>query len=279
MGFIPGINRLIGLYAAALKAIFRFKLWPPFFLLAIMQFIVLLIFRSYVNPYVYPILSPLVGLLGEKNAAIFSQYPGLYIALPFVFQWGKLVLGILFEGFAIGWASMLFMRYFHARKDDSLDFRAVLYRWPQLAVAWTLVTAVIIVINTLLPELFAGQLIGSPRRIIAFETLLRLLAVAVYALFIYAVPSIVVYKNNILKAFKTSLSLFFRFPIFTFFLALIPYLFTVPTSYLSGKSTVIVDKFTPELIFYVLAVGLVIDMLVNFFLTTSVVNFLIEEEE
>ena len=215
--------------------------------------------------------------IGIISAADFPEFHRS--ALPFVFQWGKLALGIIFEGFAIGWASLLFMRYFNSHREKSVNFKTVLGRWPQLAVAWTIITAAIIAVNMFLPELFAAQLTGSPRRLIAFEALMRLLAVGIYSLFLYAVPSIVVYGNNVFSAFKTTLSLFFRFPIFTFTLALIPYLITVPTSFLSSQSSVIVEKFTPELVFYILMAGLVIDMLVNFFLTASVVNFLIEEED
>lgn len=277
MGFISAVNRLISIYVESLRAVFRFKIWLPFFLLAVMQFLLLLLFRAYVHPVVYPILSPFVDLTGDNAAAMFARYPGLYIALPYVYQWGKLILGVLFEGLAVGFTAMLFLRHFGSRKGERIDTRFTFSRWPQLAIVWTIVTGLILAVNMWLPELFRDFLTGSPRRLMAFEIIMRLIAVAVYAVFIYAVPAIIVYRDNLLTALKSSFTLFFRYPVFTFFVALIPYLFTVPTSYLSSQSAMIATKFTPELVFYILTAGILVDMLVNFFLIGAVVNFMIEE--
>lgn len=131
--------------------------------------------------------------------------------------------------------------------------------------------------NLFLPDLFENFLSGSPRRIAAFEFCMGFLTVVLFSIFIYAVPAVIVYKNSFLQAFKTSISIFARVPIFSFFLALIPYLLTVPTTYLAGKSDVIISKFSPELVFYILAVGLFVDMIANVIMTGAVVKFLDEE--
>jgi len=279
VGFIYGINRLIGLYAEAFRAVVKMRLWPPLFIYTIAQFLLLLVFNSYVNPVIYPVLSPFVGLMGKNTASLFAQYPGLYIALPYVYQWGRLLFGIIFEGLAIGLTALLFLRYIGSKRGEGMTLRSVVRRWPQLIIVWTIVTAVIIAASLILPELFRSYLEGSPRRAAVFDVVIRLVAVTLYAIFIYAVPSIIVYKNNIIRAFRTTFALFFRYPIFTFFLALLPYLLTVPTSYLTGQSAAIVSKFSPELVFYILAAGLIVDMLVNFILTATVVGLLIEERD
>ena len=62
-------------------------------------------------------------------------------------------------------------------------------------------------------------------------------------------------------------------------MVIIPYLFTLPITYLSDQSAIIAIKFTPELIFYILSAGLVVDMLVNFVMTGALVSFLLDERD
>ena len=255
------------------------RLWLPLLVYTFLQFVILLIFKSYVSPVIYPILSPLVALLGKTTATMFAQYPGLYIALPYVYQWARLIFGIAFEGLAIGLTAMLLLKYTIPRHAADWTSRSVYRRWPMLLTVWTIVTAIIVAANIFLPEIFRSYLEGSPRRVAAFDVIMRLIALVLYALFIYAVPSIIAYKNNIVSAFKTTFTVFFRYPIFSFFLALLPYLLTVPTSYLTNQSAVIVNKFSPELVFYILTAGLIIDMVVNFIITVTVTGFLIEERD
>ncbi|MEW5923140.1 MAG: hypothetical protein AB1746_04060 [Candidatus Zixiibacteriota bacterium] len=255
------------------------RLWLPLLVYTLSQFAILLIFKSYVSPVVYPILSPLIALLGKSTETLFSQYPGLYIALPYVYQWAKIIFGVIFEGLVIGLTIMLLLRFAAPRHTDVPTSRSVIGRWPRLLIVWTVVTAVIVAANIILPELFRSYLEGSPRRVAAFDVIMRLAALLLYAVFMYAVPSIIVYKNNIINAFKTTFVIFLRYPIFSFFLALLPYLLTVPTAYLANQSGAIVSKFSPELVFYILTAGLIIDMVVNFILTVAVATFLIEERD
>ena len=270
---------MIGLYAAVFRAVFKLKLWLPFIVYALLQIIVLIVCRSYVNPYIYPILSPIVSLIEGNNAQLFGHYPGLFLLMPSVMQWLRLALGILFEGLAIGLTAVLFIRQFGTGNETMPRLSATFSKWPQLLIVWTIITAIIVALNLILPKLLAGFLIGSPRRIAVFDVALRLLGVIIYSIFIYAVPSIIVYKNSIMGAFRTSLSFFARFPIFSFFLAFLPFILTVPTTYFADKANLIVSKFSPELVFYVLLAGIIIDMIVNYIMTGTVVKFLIDEKK
>lgn len=279
LGFIVKLNRLIGLYLAALKLSIRPRLWLPFFLYASLQVVVLLVCRNYVNPAIYPTISPLVSLLGEAKAELFRHYPGLFLLLPYVFQWGKIAVGIVFEGLAAGATAVLFVRAFTFSRATEWRLSYAFSKWPQLLLTWTLITAVLFAINWYLPRLFEDVISGSSRRMALFDLSLGLLTVAVYCVFIYAVPAIVVYKENVFRALGTSLSLFARYPIFSFFLALIPYLLTLPTSFLANKSDIVVIKFSPEIVFYILLAGIIVDMVVNYLVTGAVVKFLVEEQE
>ncbi|MBN2227062.1 MAG: hypothetical protein JW763_06825 [candidate division Zixibacteria bacterium] len=275
MSFVLGMNRFIAVYLSVFRHFFKGRLWWPFVLYALLQFLVLLAVKNYVHPMIYPVLSPIIGLFGERPAQIFSHYPGMFLMLPSVAQWIKLALGVLFEGLAVGLVSVSFLRLFSQdRPTAALAFG----KWPSLLIVWTIITAILMAINWFLPNLFSDILYLNPRRQFVFGIWMRLLTVVVYAVFIYAVPSIIVYKNNIGEALKDSLRLFFRHPFFTFFLALVPYLLSVPISYILENVDTIVTKFTPELVFYLVVVGLIIDMVVNLLVTGTVVKFLIEEK-
>jgi hypothetical protein len=213
------------------------------------------------------------------DARFFSHYPGLFLLLPNIFQWGKLILGIVFEGLAAGLTAALFFGFFSSgiKKETKAGF--AFSKWPHLLLAWTFITAILVLLNWILPQVFQSYLEGSPRRIAIFDIIFRLLTVFIYSIFIYAVPAIVVYGKSVWKSIKTSIGFFAKYPIFSFFLALIPYLISVPTSYLVTRSDIIVNKFSPELVFYLLLLGIGADLLVNFFTTGAVVKFLIDESE
>lgn len=279
MDFVDKLNRLIGLYASVLKTVFRLKIWLPYFLYAVLQFGVLIAFANYVHPSIYPILSPLAALMGGARAELFSHYPGLYLLLPLVYQWGKLAVGILFEGLATGLTVVLFTHLFGRRLSLQWKFSEVFARWPQLLLGWTFITAILFVLHWFLPEIVSDFIQGSPRRAALFDIGLRALTVVIYSIFIYTLPALIVYRQNIFKAFKTSIGFFVKYPIFSFFLVLIPYLFTLPFSYLSRSSDMIVARFSPELVYYVLLIGIIIGLFVNYFIAGAVTKFLIEEKE
>ena len=278
MGFIEKINRFLGLYLDVFRAIAKPLTWFPFLVYALLQFLMLLLLENYVHPYIYPVLHPLIALLGEGRADFFGHYPELYLMLPTVYQWGKLIIGVVLEGLLIGITSVYFLRAFR-NGEKGVSVATAFTRWPILLIIWAVVTGILLIINLYLPDLFGDMLFKSPRRMMVFEIFLRLLTVAVYSVFIYAIPAVIVYRNGLLGAFKTTFRLFARNPFFSFFLALIPFLFSIPISYATDNVTTIVDKFTPELVFYILVAGIFVDFLINYFITGTVVKFLAEESE
>jgi len=277
MGFIGRLNYFVELYLSVLKNIFKIRLWIPFTIYAILQFGVLVAFMYYVHPHVFPVLNPLVNLLGEQRADIFSHYPGLFLLLPSVVQWGKLLVGIIFEGLAAGLTSVLFLRIYSASHESAASVKIAFSRWLHLLGVWVSITAILLLVNWSLPSLLSDYLVGNPRRLMAFEAMMRLLTVSIYAVFIYAVPSVIVFRDNLLKALGNSLRFFIHNPVFSFFLALIPYLLTLPTSYITDNVSTIVTGFNPELVFFILLAAIVIDLIVNFLVTGTVVKFLVDE--
>ena len=276
MRALEKLNRFIGLYLATLGRVFRFRIWVPLALYAALQIIIILLAANYTNPSVYAILKPLVALIGDRTAEVMSHYPGLYMVLPSVVAWGKYILGVLFEGLVMGLAAALFVKAY-SDSFPALGYKAVFKKWIPLLIVWCIISAFILAANQFIPGLFSSFVAESPRRIMLLGAAMKILTVIIYSIFIYAIPAVVVYGDGIFKALKTSLSLFAEYPIFSFFLAFLPYLLTVPFSYIFENAPALVDKFTPELMLYFLVGGVIVDMVVNFILTGTVVKFLMDE--
>jgi len=278
LGFLDRINRFLGLYIDTFKAIGRPLTWLPFLVYACLQFLLLLVLQNYVNPVIYPILRPIMALMGEARADFFSHYPEMYLLLPSVYQWGKILIGILFEGLFIGMATVFFItRYYDSDKKIavSLAFR----KWPQLLIMWAIITGVLLLVNMYIPGLFGDILYKSPRRALLFDGFLKLLTVIIYSIFIYAIPAMIVYGENLWGAIRATFRLFAHNPFFSIFLALIPFLLSLPIVYAIQNVNTIVDKFSPELVFYILIAGIAADFAANYFITGTVTGFLISERE
>jgi len=274
MGALDKLNRLFSLYGFGLKGLYKPVIWLPFFIYFCLQALLLILLNNYPNQYIYPILSPFIKLFGAEQEQFFTHYPSLYIMLPFIFQMSKLVFGILFEGLIIGLTSLLFIRSF---RMGEIPVGSAVKRWLHLSMAWILVMAVLFAIGWYLPQYFESFLFGSPKRVIVFEIGLGLTTVLVYSLFIYAVPAIVNYQINFLVALKKSLLFFFKQPIFSFFLAFIVYVTTVPVEILLYFKDTIVSKFAPELVFYILLISLIIELIAYIVFIGALTKFLVEE--
>jgi len=251
----------------------------PFLIYAGLHFGALTLLVSYPDPQVYPTLASWIKLMGNAEAELFGHYPGLYLLLPLAFQWGKLVVGIIFEGLAAGLTVVLFANYFCRKLSKRWSLSDAFKAWPQLLIGWIIITGILFIVNWYLPGMASEFLHRSPRRAALFDIGLKLLTVGLYSIFIYALPALIVLRQNILRAFVTSFGYFFKLPVFSFFLALIPYLMTLPVSYLTGNVEVIVTRFSPELMYYILISGIIIDLLINYWVTGAVTKFLIEEKE
>lgn len=276
MRAIDKLNRFIGLYLATFSRVFRFGIWVPLAIYALLQVAIVILAANFTNPALYGILKPLVALLGDRNVEVMSHYPGIYLVMPSVVAWGKYILGVLFEGLVMGMAAVLFVRAY-SDTPVGMNYATAFKKWLPLLIVWCFISALILAANQFIPGLFSSYLAGSPRRIMLFGVAMKLVTVFIYSPFIYAIPAVIVYGNGILRALRTSLSLFAEYPIFSFFLALIPYLLTVPFSYMYENAGTIVSKFTPELMLYLLIGGVIIDMVVNFILSGTVVKFLLDE--
>jgi len=278
MGLIKSINQIIILFLDTLKQAGRLGIW--LLLLGYFLVIWLLLYAHYnfLSPIFYPLISTWVSLFGEDSFTAFSHYPGHFLYLPYFFGWGKLLLGLLVEGLVLGGVAAMFADSFRKiARPDRTPFKSVLSLWLHLVLVWVVINGLTVVVNFFLPDLLQAFHQDSPRRLMAIRfVILPFILTVILALFYFAIPAVVVFRDNFLKALGRSLKLFFRRPVTCFFLAAI--IMFVPYFISALPTDVLIVKFKPELVYWVILVGLAVELLANYFWMGTAVRFLIEEE-
>jgi hypothetical protein len=101
----------------------------------------------------------------------------------------------------------------------------------------------------------------------------------IFSLFVFVVPSIGLFGDSIQAAISRSLRIFYHHPLTCIALAgsilALPMLFSI----LSGYNSLLMDRFRPELIYWLLVVGLFADMVANFFWMAVTVRFLLTQDD
>ncbi len=281
MDFVVRLNRFIALFVDSLKQFGRGRLWLILLSYFLLNWLVLYAHYDFVSPLFYGVVKAWTELFGKQQAVGFTHYPGHFLLLPYFFGWAKFYLGLLVEGAVLGAIAVIFYDAFlDTPKEERIPLKSLFPLWIHLVLGWVLINGVVLLINIELPRLLEPWLAGSPRRIKVFEYLLLPgLYMFVLALWYYTIPRIAIYREKFHRAVAGSLRMFFRRPITTLFLAFFVSFIPIYLSVITSKTGEIVDKFKPELVYWLLLVGLVADMFFFFFWMGTSVRFLLEEEE
>jgi hypothetical protein len=278
MGPIKSLNQIILLFIETIKQARRLGIW----LLLLCYFFViwLLLYAHYkfLSPVFYPLISTWISVFGKDNFAAFSHYPGQFLYLPYFFGWAKLLLGFLVEGLVLGGVAAMFADgYRNIAGRNRMSFKDIFSLWFHLLMVWVVINFLTVSVNFYLPDLLEFFHQGSPRRLMAVRYLILPFVLSVIlALFFYAIPAVVMFRDNFLKALGRSLGLFFRRPITSFILAAL--VMFVPYYISAVPPDVLISKFRPELVYWVILLGLAAELLADYFWMGLSVRFLIEEE-
>ncbi|MEA2031356.1 MAG: hypothetical protein U9N55_07165 [candidate division Zixibacteria bacterium] len=280
MSILAGINRLIEIFIDVLKQVGRGRIWLWLFLYFVLQWLILEAHQEFTSPYLYDFISTWTGIFGEKQATGFMHYPGHFLLLPYFFEWARLFFGLIVEGLVLGAVSLLFYESFvQVSREDRFRFRQLLPCWIHLVLAYIILNGILMVFSFSLPNLLADMIRYSPRRIAFFEwILLPSLYTIVIAMLLAVVPSIVIYRDNIIQALGRSLRLFIHNPITCLVISVVVLVGPIVISNISSDPTSIVENFKPELVYWVLVVGLAIGVIVNFIWMGTAVRLLVSEE-
>jgi hypothetical protein len=286
MGVVRTVNRLIDLVLGIVRQFGRGRIWGVLLLWAVVGWLILYGHYRFLSPVFHGVISVWTSLLGEQEAIGFTHYPGHLQLLPYFFGWAKLLVALILEGAVLGAAALMFYRsYEGVEGEEDLSGGAsvgstVLRSWFNLIVVWLVLNGLIVLVNWLLPMLFEPALRYSPRRAMAFNYVaMPGLTMVILALFFYAIPAVVVHSESAFRALGRSLRLFARNPVTSFILAFGVLLIPVIIGKFLENTDVIVSKFRPEMVYWLLVAGLVVDVIAHFFWMGTAVRLIAYEEE
>ncbi|HVP07330.1 MAG TPA: hypothetical protein VMS71_05755, partial [Candidatus Acidoferrum sp.] len=175
---------------------------------------------------------------------------------------------------------LLFFKVF-TNEDAKLapSFRTQLSLWGNLVLASLIFNGLTTLLGLYVPEWVAPLVRGYGRRTFVFQFMVMpFLYSVLLALFYFTVPAIAIYRQSFLKAIGRSFRIFAHNPFTSFFLAAIIISVPVMVSVGAERPDVIITKFRPELVLWVLLIGLAVDLVAGFFWMGTAARFLASEE-
>jgi hypothetical protein len=234
----------------------------PFFIFGALQFLVLVCLTLFSVSPLSVVMVPVVKLLGGEEAL---HYPMHMILLPRMYQQVYLPSAIL-VGFALfGWAVSLMVDHYERIGVDIPG----LVRRPTGSMIPSLVMLGLIYVGVITAVQLSFSYIGSKLPVGLAGPLVPLAGVAVQALLVYSVFFMVTRTANPLEAVGLSARYGLKHPGLTVMILLTVLLIHLPVDFLSSRADKIVLKFDPQLVVILLLVGIVFEILTNFFLFAS----------
>lgn len=277
MTALEKFNFFLSTYGRMFVALFNFRLWPPFLLYLIVTVLIVFSIHSMFSPLLSGWLIPLATWLVGDNIL---HYPQHLAYLPYTFQMFNLVPSLLLESLLTATGILMFVAYFRQQSPAfGNSVRAASKYYPKIVLIWLVNVVLIYLLFKFLPGLFRDFVHGSPRREIALMIGMQGLSALLSALFIYAIPYLVVSKRTLGASFAGSFRLFFKHFFITYFLVGIPQFVGLFLVIPLQRADMIVLKFNPEVVILLTYGMAVLFALTSFFTTGSIVRFFLETSE
>jgi hypothetical protein len=240
------------------------RLWTPWLVLGVLQCALLIALLGFAHPLLAWALFPFVRAIGGEPAL---HYPDFYRALPFLYSRADLVMGSLAGAVATGWSAWLFAA--HWRRDELAAGRA----WAEIAPrALTLVLAqlpfqLLVLLLTGLFDRAPAVQEGLAQRLGYLVTLGGV--AGLQALFLYLPALIVLERRGLWSAFAGLPRAWARGFWAALLLGLVGLLPLVSFAGPGQWSDLLVDRGSPELVGWVMAMRLIVGLAVSFLLAGS----------
>ncbi|MCD6166242.1 hypothetical protein J7K19_06010 [bacterium] len=247
------------------------KTFLPFVGYAVLQFVLLLVLVYFTYPPFASFLIPVVRKLYGEAAL---HYPNNFLVLPSLYAQFNLVLSGIVGIVVIGIATKMFEMIFKGSAPQlKSGVNATFPRYGQLFVVWLVETVFILLFVVGLPLLLRKHAIENYQLARVVRLGCMFLGILVGALFAYTSALIILDRKGIFGSIARSLSIFRENAISTFFLIAIPTLLYFPINYVSQQSRFLVTKFNPEIVGFVLAIGILVSLIANYLMVGTVTMF------
>lgn len=275
------INRFIELFFSTFRQARRGRIWLILLPYLLLNWFVLYALYHFRTPWFSDSVLWFVSLFGENAAEMFNHYPGQFVVLPYYFGWARICLALPLEGLVLGLVAARFNDSFRGLYGmERSTVRTVSSRWIHLVLAWLIMNSLMLAAGTFLFPVFQPYLTESPRMTLLFElTILPSIYVLIVALFYFLFSAIAVFGDSVLGALKRSVLTFGRNPFTCLALAGIVFFLPILFSVIIGHADTVVSKFRPEAVYWLLLMGLTVDVLAWFVWIGTSVKFLNETSD
>ncbi len=275
---IENLNRFIALFAETLGQFRRGRIWLILIAYIFLQVLVLLAHRYFYSPWCAWFVQPWLALFPEPMASGFTHFPDQYLLLPTFFGWAKLVIGLSVEGLVLGaLALILYDGFLGGDREEQLSLRLLLPSWLTLSLAWFILNGLMLVAGTYLPDLMAGTIEGSAKRQFVFYFgLLPGIYVLILTPLYYVIPSVAIWGETLAQAVSRSIQVCIHRPFTTLSLAVVILAGPVAMSIVEMRVDVLVDKFNPEMVFWLMAGELLLESLISVLWMGTAVRILVD---
>ena len=272
------------LYTQMIRQMGRSSLWAPLFVQAVLAILLAMVHYYIFSPITGPLVRTWVQLVNSEFADVFYSYPAHFSLLPYFFGIARMVVNILVEALLFGVVIDLLISLYRGEKPILMQSaRRATGRYIQLAGTWLVVIVVLYVVNryfnSFVEDVLGYSLRGSPRRLLMADLTLRGITILIYSAWIFMLPSIMAGGVTFGSALKRGFRLFSRHPFVAIGLVLIPYILGFLPSWALSNPARIVNNFTPELVFYLALISIVVDVVVNFVLLCTSLKFFMDQSE
>jgi len=208
---------------------------------------------------------------GQGGEAL-SHYPDRLIVMPIMLGRLDIPLEVLVLSFAQG-ITVVLVALAARRERVSFAAAAARTRYVHLAVAAAVVSAAMFVVFRY-PLSLLDRLAGVPR---AWELALGVSAgIVVQALFIYAVPFIVLDGRSSIDALRRSVAFAARHPVESLALVALPFALTVPTLLLTLNPQAVAFQLSPEFLVQVQIAGEFVEFATGYLLVGGLTLYLLD---
>lgn len=280
MGFVTGLNYIIHLFVWSIRQMGRLQVWRLLLIWLAINLVALYAHYDFTSPIFADLIAIWSKVFGTQKATGFTHYPGHFLLLVDFFGWARFFIGLLIEGLVLGGVAIAFYDIcLEADAEERTHARSLFSSWLHLTIGWLLINGLAICFNYFLPQLLDSLLRYSPRRqLVFYYVFLPGVYVLLLACFYLVISRVAIYGESVFKAARRSMRNFFHNPVM--FLTMAAVLLLVPTivAMVLSRPDIIVSKFRPELVFLVMAFGLVVDFVAYFFWIGTAVRYLYDRE-
>jgi len=265
MSVLGKINLFLSIYIAQFLNIFRISAWLPFLALAAFQMAGLLLITNF-NFFGFKIIVfPVLNIFLPESV---FHYPTYYLAAPQAYA--------LFENYLLGPTIWIITIAAATYKLGGLNrgisyalkegYKKALGVWGWLAFLWLIEMMLVGIVLTAPVRFVAPFAYQSPRFAIFLKTVLQMAGFVVLALFVYAIPSMIIGQKRFGAAIVQSLGLCFHNFFFTFFIIFIPGMVRIGLDLLTSNfAPTIINQQNPEIILWAMFLNIGLGIFLNLF--------------